>query len=239
MAPDRRIPFTLRAVVELFIIAVGVLIALGVDNWNEDRREASRESSHLQGILTDLRSDSMNLETRRETAIRGLEVADRLMDLRRNLGATALPDSLAIWFFRAAYVDNFQVMDHSYREILGAGGLSLIRNEALRRQVTGYYRDMESAEFFTEYYKGEETAYWDLLASRLATDDFLAISQTERGPGQLRPDRLLARLRSDDEIANAILMNRHWTSLRLEITDRRIRSNRELSEALRGELARP
>lgn len=97
---------------------------------------------------------------------------------------------------------------------------------------------MESAEFFTEYYKGEESDFWDLLAARLSTDDFEVISRSESGPGGLDPARLLERLRSDDEIANAILMNRHWSQLRSEITGRRIRRNRELSAALGNELSK-
>jgi len=237
MLPDRRIPLAPRVLGELVIVVVGVLIALGVGNWNAGRKELDQESKYLSGILLDLRSDSAAFTYRMSTAARGLEVADRLMELRRDPESTAAPDSLAIWFFRAAFIDNFQVLDHTYREILGAGGLGLIRNEGLRRQVADYYRGIESAEFFTEYYKGEESDYWDVLAARLAVDDFEAISRSELGPGRLSPTRLLDRLRSDDEIANAILMNRHWSQLRSEITERRIRSNRELSEALRNELS--
>ncbi len=237
MSPDRRIPLAPRVIGELVIVVVGVLIAIWVDNWNAGRKEADQESDYLSGILFDLSSDSAALEYRMTTAARGLEVADRLMELRRDPESTAAPDSLAIWFFRAAFIDNFQVLDYTYRAILGAGGLSLIRDEVLRRQVADYYRSMESAEFFTEYYKGEESDYWDVLAARLAADDFDAISRSELGPGRLSPARLLDQLRSDDEIANAILMNRHWSKLRGEITERRIRRNRELSEALRYELS--
>jgi hypothetical protein len=236
MSSDRW--FTPRVLGELIIVVVGVLIALAVDSWNEGRREKDQEAKYLSGILLDLRSDSAALDYRMETAARGLEVADRLIELRRDPQSTAAPDSLAVWFFRVAFIDNFQILDHTYREILGAGGLGLIRDEELRRQVADYYRSMESAEFFTEYYKGEEADFWDILAARLQADDFEAISRSELGPGRLSAPRLLTRLRSDDEISNAILMNRHWSQLRSEITERRIRSNRDLSAALNNELSR-
>jgi len=232
-----RIPLPITALGELVIIVMGVLIALGVDNWNEDRKEASREASYLTGVLTDLRSDSLALVRRLAIADRGLRVADRLMELRRDPTATASADSLTVWFAQAAFVDNFQVLDHTYREILGAGGLRLIRSDSLRRMLTGYYRSMESSEFFTEYYKTEETAYFDLLAARLDTNDFEAVTRSEDGAGRLSPGRLLAQLRADDEIANAILMNRHWTALRRQIGERRIESNGALADALRAELA--
>ena len=78
-----------------------------------------------------------------------------------------------------------------------------------------------------------------LLVVYLALENggYEAITRSEDGPGRLNPARLLSRLRTDDEIANAILMNRHWTALRKDITERRIASNRTLAEALRAELA--
>ncbi len=193
MSPDRRLPLAPRVIGELVIVVVGVLIALGVGNWNAGRKEIDQESRYLSGILLDLRSDSAALAYRMSTAVRGLEVADRLIELRRDPQSTAAPDSLAVWFFRVAFIDNFQILDHTYREILGAGGLGLIRDEELRRQVADYYRSMESAEFFTEYYKGEEADFWDILAARLQADDFEAISRSELGPGRLNAPRLLAR----------------------------------------------
>ena len=230
MSAEPRVPLFLRLAGELVIIVVGVLIALWVDNLNQDRRDAAREGSYLRGILVDLRSDSADLTDRRDTAIRGLHVADRLLDLRDDPGADAEPDSLATWMFQAAFIDNFQVLDHTYREVLGAGGLGLIRNETIRRSISSYYRSIESADFFTDFYKKEETDYWDLLAERMAPDDFIAVSR--RGEQRLDATRVLEQLRSDPEIPNAIEMNRHWTELRLGITERRLAANRRLAETL-------
>ena len=229
---DRRIPLALRLSGELVVIVAGVLIALWVDNLNQDRRDVAQEAVYIRGILVDLESDSVDLAARREVAIRGRDAADRLLALRLDPGAPAPVDSLAPWMFHTAFVDNFQVLDHTYREVLGAGGLSLIRDEGIRRRISAYYRSIESAEFFTDWYKGEETAYWDLLGRRLHPDDFKAVSRSMEKVAPPAPDRLLAILRSDSEIINAIEMNRHWTALRQEITERRLESNRELASQL-------
>ncbi len=237
MSTDRRAPPAVRVLVELVVIVIGVLIALWVDNLNSERQDRLQEQAYLLGIVEDLQGDSSALAERRATAIRGLEVADLLLALREDASSSASADSLAVWLFRAAFVDNFQVLDHTYREILGAGGLTLIRDEPLRRSISAYYRSIESAEFFTEYYKGEESDYWDLLAERLDPADFAALTRVDEGPGRLDVGRLLGQLRGDNEIVNAILMNRHWTQLRLEITDRRIAANASLTGQLRTHLA--
>lgn len=234
--PDARSLPWLRIIVQGVVIVGSILLAFAIDAAWDIRQDRVQEAAYLSGILVDLRSDSTDLVDRQDTAIQGMAAADRLLELRRDPGSTAPADSLAMWFLHSAFVDNFQVLDHTYREILG-GGLSVIRDESLRRQIADYYRSIESAEFFTEYYKGEETDFWDLLAQRLDPDDFEGISREDGEAGHFIPNRLIERLRSDDEIANAILMNRHWAALRLDITGRRLTGNRELAEELRSHLA--
>ena len=236
--PRRRVPVPARLLAELVVIVLGVLIALWVDNLNAERLERQQEQAYLNGVLQDLGSDSAALDFRNELARRGLHAADQLLDLRDNSGSTAPADSLSVWLFRVAFVDNFTAQDHTYREILGAGGLSLIRDPEIRRGISDYYRSIESAAFFNDYYKGEEEDYWDLLAIRFQAEDFEAVTRTETAAGNLNVERILAQLRADDEVANAILMNRHWTQLRLEITDRRITANQSLADALRAVLAK-
>jgi hypothetical protein len=230
-------PLALRVLGELGVIVLGVLIALWVDNLNSEQQARAQAEAHLAGILYDLGQDSSTLARRQQLAVRGLEAADRLMALRDDPAASASPDSLSLWFFQAAFVDNFEVLDHTYREVLGAGGLTAFSDEELRRAISSYYRSIESAEFFTEWYQGEETAYYDLLGSRMHPSDFAAITQSPDVGGGLSVSRVLHQLRSDPEVANAILMNRHWTELRLGITGRRLDANIALRAELRTHLS--
>jgi hypothetical protein len=226
---------------ELVVIVAGVLIALWVDNLNEARKEEAQVRAYLSGILVDLASDSVDLADRRATATRSLNAADRLIGLHRSRSATVPPDSLASWILYTAFVDNFQVLDHTYQEVLGAVGLSLIPDDGLRRQIAGYYRSIESADFFTDYYKKEEADFWDLLENRLSPDDFEAVSRVREGPNaaaRMDVGRVLTQLRGDRAFVNAVQMNRHWTELRLDVNERRIGRHAELSAALRTALRR-
>ncbi len=135
MTSNRRLKLPSQVGGDLLVVTVGVHIAFWVNNLNESRKENIQKNAYLSGILVDLRSDSTDLAVRSATAIRGLVVADNLLELRRTSGSTAPADSLAEWFLHAAFIDNFQVLDHTYRELLGTGGLSLLKDGALRRQI--------------------------------------------------------------------------------------------------------
>lgn len=229
-----------RLVGEFFVVVLGVLVALWVSNWNEERKETVREGEYLAGILADLKTDSATLAYREKIAVRGIEAADRLLALRADRDSEAPPDSLALWFFHAAFVDNFLAQDHTYRELLSSGGLALIQSRDLRRQVSEYYRRLESAEFFTDYYKEEEISYFDLLEERLPTPAYLAISlapEEEEAP-HFDVARVVEIFRDDEQLANSVIWNRHWTVHRLGVVQRRQELNTELRSAVATELDR-
>ena len=48
--------------VELLLLVVGILIALAIDDWMQDRRDAQTERQYLEGIVRDLDRDLEILE---------------------------------------------------------------------------------------------------------------------------------------------------------------------------------
>ena len=51
-----------RASAELVVIIVGVLTALWVDEWREERDDRALETQYLQGLATDVRQDLTRLD---------------------------------------------------------------------------------------------------------------------------------------------------------------------------------
>ena len=43
---------------EIILVVVGILIALSINNWNEDRKEEVLELEYLERILTDLNANT-------------------------------------------------------------------------------------------------------------------------------------------------------------------------------------
>lgn len=52
--------YLLYALGEIFLVVIGILIALQINNWNQDRIETRKEIFHLQNILTSLQNDLEN-----------------------------------------------------------------------------------------------------------------------------------------------------------------------------------
>ena len=50
------------AVGEILLVVIGILIALSINNWNEDRKNKLKETAYLEGIKTDLEWDIKYLD---------------------------------------------------------------------------------------------------------------------------------------------------------------------------------
>ena len=52
--------YLLYAVGEIILVVVGILIAVQIDDWNEDKQKARQQLKYYQNILTDLKKDSVH-----------------------------------------------------------------------------------------------------------------------------------------------------------------------------------
>ena len=60
--PDNVHKYLLYAIGEIFLVVIGILIALQVNNWNEERVAVANERILLQDVLEAVRADSVELE---------------------------------------------------------------------------------------------------------------------------------------------------------------------------------
>jgi len=70
------------AIGEIVLVVVGILIALGINNWNEDRKTIIKEKSYIRSIYHDIKDDIKNIENNNRTLSEhyylGLEVIQAL-----------------------------------------------------------------------------------------------------------------------------------------------------------------
>ncbi len=53
------------AIGEIFLVMVGILLALGISNWNEERKAGIAEVEYMQSLIKDVRSDSIFYQSRK------------------------------------------------------------------------------------------------------------------------------------------------------------------------------
>jgi hypothetical protein len=122
---------------EIILVVIGILIALQINNWNENKKRTASEVKHLKELKSDI------IET--------LKDAKRDVNLYRNdiqsiiylqdffFNKIAYHDSLAYHFYRS--VEHYQLYSKtSAFESIKSIGLDIISNDSLRLGITDFYQ---------------------------------------------------------------------------------------------------
>ena len=129
------------AVIELVIVIGGILIALQVNNWNQDRVDRARAQVYAGRIHADLQSDLANVASTRQFwhQVAGFQAAALAHAERGDLvDGSAWKTLLA--YYQASQIRPFELEDTSFTEMRDAGDLGLIADQDLREGLSKYYR---------------------------------------------------------------------------------------------------
>jgi len=124
------------AIGEIVLVVIGILIALQINNWNENRKSQTQELKILQNFKISLADDL----SYREESIRTYDFARNSMVYLIDYMDSNLPykDSLNFHFSNIAN-DFGLVYDFSTYEELKSKGTGIISNESLRTNIIMYY----------------------------------------------------------------------------------------------------
>ena len=200
LSEDRYSMYFLYASGEVLLVVLGILIALQIDNWNEDRKLRSLTHSYLENIKDDLIADSTYLEDLQEGGnYWGTRMeANYSYYHQEQWTIHQIVDScLNTGFQFFSYIP----IDHTFQDMLTSGKSSLL-SEELRMRLSRLQQDQELLVIITEnivndmkinvhevekYWILEESHYFrDFIAPFRQSAGRRSSSYLEPGENQLR-----------------------------------------------------
>jgi hypothetical protein len=125
------------AIGEIVLVVIGILIALGINNWNEDRKARELEMEILVQISENLKKDKAALSKIIANANRAVYASERILALHHSNQSS---DSLQYWLGNIVQFDRFLPLTNAF-EVLKSKGLDLVSNKELRFKLGTYYDD--------------------------------------------------------------------------------------------------
>ncbi len=125
------------AIGEIILVVIGILIALGINNWNENRKESIEEKLVLRSLLENLKlakTQSEWLISREETLKKRLIKILGIEYLDNNHVKELIPDSIfksAVWELQSD-----QPTFNAYNNLKNTNKLGLIKNKILNEKFT-------------------------------------------------------------------------------------------------------
>lgn len=133
--------YLLYGVGEIFLIIIGILIALQIDNWNSNRRDDARLQSHLQSIARNVEEDLAELQAlksfRQEVAIDAWRVNDYLATQ-----STFSPEEISLYskaIIEALAKEIFAANTSGYESLKNSEILGRLQGNDLENLLADYY----------------------------------------------------------------------------------------------------
>lgn len=130
------------AIGEIFLVVIGILIAIQINNWNQDRIQHKETKILLSSLKQDVEGDIKNLEEQKSGLRNRKDWADLIL---KSLDDQSVQDST---HFITAITRVGWIMDYSqtfptYMEMVSSGKLSYIKSETLKRKLANYLTEVE------------------------------------------------------------------------------------------------
>jgi hypothetical protein len=174
-----------RLVAEFLVIVVGVLVALGVDQWAQGRSDRSLEAEYLERLLEDVRYDLDELVFIRDRSATSAEHSQLVLD--RAWVRSAPADSLVGAAYSASITRVPDLSRSTFEELVSSGRIDLLRSRQVREALADYERIINEATGLYESVRPGFLWAWEWLPP----DEVAEYEVTCRGPDQAETHSLL------------------------------------------------
>ena len=136
--------YLVYALGEIVLVVIGILIALGINNTNEQRKLAAVEQTYLVGLREEFQTSKLKLQELINVNQQNYLGAKTLLGYiaNPNQSPTELQFSSLLYTTFSAAID-FNPNNSLLYEMVNSGNLKNISNAELRRQLTNWISRME------------------------------------------------------------------------------------------------
>ena len=123
------------AIGEIVLVVIGILIALQINTWNEDRKLEKERLDILQNLRSDFVNDLNNYRANIERLNKRQEVADEVLDLLENVPEVIDSVEVARKLLVIGFVEESNPSFATYNEIQSSGKLGLLKSVELKKSL--------------------------------------------------------------------------------------------------------
>ncbi len=153
------------AIGEIILVVIGILIALSINNWNEDRKIENSKQVLIASLIEDFEYTSVDINNDELPYLKSLlDNIKKFQELTKSKSQLVSVDSLRVLAIAYSRVNYFNPNLTTYNEAVSSGKIGLLKNKELMNQFSRlmqYQKVYNRAEdqSISSYYNG---AFWEL-----------------------------------------------------------------------------
>jgi hypothetical protein len=138
--------YLVYALGEIFLVVIGILIALQINNWNANRQSDKEEQKILKILKAEFLYNKGELAQNIAKAGRLETRANRLINLFNSGNEGVNMDSLAILVRGLTAYSTFDPSNGALTNIISSGNLNLIKNDSLRITLSKWFGEVQDVK---------------------------------------------------------------------------------------------
>lgn len=144
--------YMLYAIGEIILVVIGILIALQVNTWNQNRLDSKKEQQLLQAVQVKMQHNRFQAKTGYDRYNSVLEASKQLIKMSTNQLSSIDQEELDYFFHTLS--KRFLVGNSNktsiYDEMIGSGQLGLLKSKELRSELTSLKANLELLASYEE-----------------------------------------------------------------------------------------
>lgn len=128
------------AIGEIVLVVLGILIALQINNWNQNRLNQNLESQYYKRLLEDVREEETILQATINYSNQVMSHAKNAILVYENSpDANSNPVDNLIDIYQASQLQDANSASSTYKELIASGQINLIQNDSLKTALIRFY----------------------------------------------------------------------------------------------------
>ncbi|MEZ4856397.1 MAG: DUF6090 family protein [Gelidibacter sp.] len=130
------------AIGEIVLVVIGILIALQINNWNEQRKRNNERKELIKSLISDFKETSEIIAAKEDENAEAINRTSRFLSLSYTNNDNVSVDSLQYYLSGAFRYPFFVPTLTSYEQAVATGKIGLIKDKEFLKDIS---------EFFTAY----------------------------------------------------------------------------------------
>ncbi|WP_282041919.1 DUF6090 family protein [Winogradskyella flava] len=134
------------AIGEILLVVIGILIALQINNWNNNRIDGKREATYIKNIKRDLNNQLKAIELQMDFENEVGEYCNIALQHYNKTNTLKIDSTFANALGSITSRRTFLNPNPAYTELISSGNIELIKNEKFKDKLINYYQELERIE---------------------------------------------------------------------------------------------
>jgi len=206
--------YLIYALGEILLVMIGILLALQVNNWNENRKARDTENQSLISLKEEFQKNHADLQ---EHILWKQEVKSEWNTFLRTVSNMTLPVNKRAVRRPVASFANYNISNSTLQSLLATGKIENLNNDSLKYFLSTWpdvvneyqqFQDMHSDFVIDELMHFELNLFPDDSNSRYGYDNLFQSSGLRK--------EMLVKAYEDMNYQNILLRNFYWINIQLE-----------------------